>query len=81
MSTIGQIRPISLIAHANSKRIIPATGVEDQVGLAGAQGRGHGRETHGALRQGGRALREGIVARSEERRVGEECRSRVSAYH
>ena len=43
------------------------------------QGGGKGRVEH--ARGGGEPAREAIKGRSEERRVGKECRSRWSPYH
>src|SRR3712207_5486870 len=65
---------------------IPVAGLADrarvhQVGAIGAQIEGIGLD-HGAVRRRGHRLDVGVAEkRSEERRVGKECRSRWSPYH
>src|SRR6266850_451314 len=48
-----------------------------------ATAEGEGGDIHAVLSEGGANLTDdsGLVARSEERRVGKECRSRWSPYH
>src|SRR5256885_10589580 len=69
-----------LISAADAARLMPAITLESLYGAVGMPGDGH-LDPHTATHALASAARNLGARRSEERRVGKECRSRWSPYH
>src|SRR3712207_7065084 len=69
--------PIYAEVWVKSERANPGGSIKDRIGLAMIEDA----ERSGALKPGGVIVEPTSGNRSEERRVGKECRSRWSPYH